>query len=82
MLSMAKAQAGLVAILDDLAARRCASALGIPTRGTVGVVLLAKTRQVIPSAAAVLADLGHAGLYLSPNLVAHALSLVGEQEGE
>lgn len=82
VLSMAKAQAGLVAILDDLAARRCASALGIPTRGTVGVVLLAKTRQVIPSAAAVLADLGRAGLYLSPNLVAHALSLVGEQEGE
>ncbi|MEN8218617.1 MAG: hypothetical protein ABFS56_20060 [Pseudomonadota bacterium] len=33
-------------ILDDLAARRCASALGIPVRGTLGLVLTAK--QLLP----------------------------------
>lgn len=79
---LSMANSGLVAILDDLAARRCASALGIPTRGTIGVVLLAKTRGLIPSAASVLTELRRAGLYLSPDLVAYALSLVGEDGRE
>jgi predicted nucleic acid-binding protein len=69
-----------VALVDDLAARRCASALGIPTRGTLGVVLLAKQRGIIASAAHLVAQLRDAGLYLSPDLIADALFLVGERE--
>lgn len=80
VLSFAKHH-GYVALLDDLAARRCASVLRIPTRGTLGIVLLAKQRGAIPSAAQVLAELRNAGLYLSRNLLADALSLVGEREG-
>jgi len=34
-------------IVDDLAARRCAVALGIPVRGTLGLVLTAKQRGTI-----------------------------------
>lgn len=79
VLSFAKRH-GYVALIDDLAARRCAAALGIATRGTLGVVLLAKQRGILASAAHLVARLREAGLYLSPDLIADALSLVGERE--
>jgi len=79
VLSFAKRH-GYVALIDDLAGRRCASVIGIPTRGTLGVVFLAKQRGIIASAADLLAQLRDAGLYLSPHLIADALSLVGERE--
>ena len=82
VLSFAKRHSGWVAVIDDLAARRCASALQIPTRGTVGIVLLAKTRGLIPSARSLLAALQNAGFYLAPELVVYALSLVGENTDE
>src|SRR5687767_11606662 len=40
---------GCEAIVDDLAARRAASALGVPFRGTLGVILTAKQRGLIAS---------------------------------
>lgn len=60
VLSFAKRH-GYVALIDDLAARRCASVVGIPARGTLGVVLLAKQRGIIPSAARLLVQLRDAG---------------------
>ena len=44
-------------IIDDLAARRCAATLGIPIRGTLGLVLVAKRRGLIPSARPILDEL-------------------------
>ena len=41
VLAWAQAHPGCVAILDDLAARRCAAALGVVCRGCLGFVLLA-----------------------------------------
>src|SRR5687768_11448871 len=41
---------GCEAIIDDLAARRAATALAIPFRGTLGVILTAKRRGLIVSA--------------------------------
>ena len=79
MLCFAK-HCGYVAVIDDLAARRCASVVGISTRGTLGVVLLAKQRGIIPSAADIVAQLRNAGLYLSPEVIGDALSLVGERD--
>jgi len=35
------------AIIDDLAGRKCAASLGIPVRGTLGIVLVAKRRAVL-----------------------------------
>ena len=35
-------------ILDDRAARNCASSLGIRVRGTIGIILLAKKEGVLP----------------------------------
>lgn len=69
---------GTEAILDDLAARRCAAALGIPVKGTLGLVLAAKQRGDIPAARPVLEKLRQSGMYLSDRVVNEALALVGE----
>jgi predicted nucleic acid-binding protein len=65
-------------IIDDLAARRCAVALGIPVRGTLGIVLNAKQKGAIPSARPVLEQLRLCGMYLSDRVMNQALALVGE----
>jgi predicted nucleic acid-binding protein len=69
---------GTEVILDDLAARRCAATLGIPVRGTLGIVLTAKQRGVIPTARPVLEQLRLCGMYLSDRVMNQALALVGE----
>lgn len=66
------------AILDDLAARRCAMTFGIPVRGTLGLVLLAKQRGRFPAARPVLESMRQAGMYLSTNVLERALKTVGE----
>jgi predicted nucleic acid-binding protein len=68
------------ALLDDVAARRCATAFDVPSRGTLGVVLLAKERGLIPAAGPVVEELLSAGLYLSRTLVKAALALVDEAD--
>lgn len=78
VLAWAYTHPGAEAILDDLAARRCAAALGIPVRGTLGLVLTAKRRGVIPAARPVLEQLRQTGMYLSDHVLNQALSLVGE----
>ena len=78
VLAWAKAHPGSEAILDDLAARRCAATLGVPVRGTLGLVLLAKQRGVIPAARPILDRLREGGMYLSPAVMDRALLLVGE----
>lgn len=66
------------ALLDDILARRCAESLGIPVRGTLGIVLAAKRRGKISSARSVMEELLEAGLYLSANILDAALAKVGE----
>ncbi|HSF42248.1 MAG TPA: DUF3368 domain-containing protein [Thermoanaerobaculia bacterium] len=78
VLSWALAHPGTVAIVDDLAARRCAEALGIPLIGTLGLVLKAKRQGRIPSARPIVEKLLEAGMYLSDPILRRALSLVGE----
>ena len=69
---------GTIAIIDDGAGRRCAEMLGIPLSGTLGLVLLAKQRGVIPSARPVIATLKQHGMFLSEKIINQALTLVGE----
>lgn len=78
VLTWAYAHPGTTAILDDLAARRCASSLGIPVRGTLGLILTAKRRRMIPQARPVLEQLRAAGMYLSDSVLNRALKTVGE----
>lgn len=78
VLAWAHAYPGTEAIVDDLAARRCAAALGIPVRGTLGLVLTAKRRGTIPAARPVLEKLRQTGMYLSDRVLNQSLALVGE----
>jgi predicted nucleic acid-binding protein len=78
VLAWAHAHPDTEAIIDDLAARRCAAALGIPVRGTLGLVLVAKQRGRIPSARPVLVQLRQGGMYLSDRVLNQALLLVEE----
>lgn len=66
------------AIIDDLAARRCAAALQIPARGTLGIVLIAKKRGEISAARPLLEKLRQNGMYLSDKVLNQALDLIGE----
>jgi predicted nucleic acid-binding protein len=78
VLAWAYAHPGCEAIVDDLAARRCAAAIGVLFRGTLGIVLLAKQRGAIDEAGTVIERLLEAGMYLSDDVVRRALALVGE----
>ena len=78
VLSWALAHPGCLAVLDDLAGRRCAEALEIPLIGTLGLVLRAKRRGDLPAARPVVERLREAGMYLSDSVLVRALALVGE----
>lgn len=78
VLAWAYSDPGTEVIIDDLAARRCAAALGIPVRGTLGLVLTAKQRGHIPAARSVILQLRQAGMYLSNRVMNQALALIGE----
>jgi len=66
-------------LMDERKGRRLAAQEGIQVIGTLGVVLLARRRQLIPSARALLRRLEEeAGVYLAPELREGALKSVGE----
>jgi predicted nucleic acid-binding protein len=78
VLAWCVAHRGAEAIIDDLAARRCAAGLGISVRGTLGLVLTAKQQGLVASARSVLETMRGAGMYLSDRILVEALALVGE----
>jgi predicted nucleic acid-binding protein len=78
VLAVALADEDCEVVLDDRDARRCAQALGIGCRGTLGIVLLARKLGLLPSARPVVEDLRRVGLYLTNDLADQALALVGE----
>ena len=78
MLCVASAHGGVEAIIDDLAARKCAASIGVPVRGTLGIVLLAKQRGLISQARPVLDDMLRVGLSLSRHVLDDALRRTGE----
>ena len=78
VLAWALAHPGTRAIIDDLEGRRCAEALGIPLRGTVGLVLRARRAGLIDSARDALERLRRGGMYLSDRICAEVLKEVGE----
>jgi predicted nucleic acid-binding protein len=78
VLSWGYSYGGSEVIIDDLMGRRCAEALKIPVRGTLGIVLLAKQQGVISKARPILEMLKQSGMYLSENVLSEALKLVDE----
>jgi predicted nucleic acid-binding protein len=79
VLAFALAHPGTSVVIDDLAARRCATALGLELTGTLGLVLRARQRGTISSAREVLLRLRSAGMYLSDAVLGRALAKVGER---
>lgn len=57
------------AVLDDREARRCSMALHCRYIGSLGIIVLAKRRGIIPSIRSYLERLKEAGLWLSDELV-------------
>ncbi len=78
VLSWAAATPGARAILDDGAARACASALSVPVRGTLGIILDAKRAGLVPAVAPLIEALRATGLFLSDSLVQRVLVAASE----
>jgi predicted nucleic acid-binding protein len=78
VLTWALAHPGTEALIDDLAARRCARTLKIPHRGSLGLVLTAKRQGVFSLARPIVEQIRAAGLRLSDRVMNQALALVGE----
>jgi predicted nucleic acid-binding protein len=78
VLALALGHRDCEAVLDDREAKRCAQSLGVPTRGTVGLVLLAKQLNRVPAARPLVSQLKHTGLYITDHFINQALALVGE----
>ncbi len=76
--SFAKMEPGYRAIVDDLAARRCARTLGVRTLGTGGLLVLAKRRGLIETVRDRINMVIDNGLYLSDSVVQLLLSEAGE----
>ncbi len=79
VLTWALGHPGTIAILDDRRGRYVARTLGIPFIGTLGLVLEAKRRGVIPAACPMIEHLLRVtDWYLADDVREHALRRVGE----
>lgn len=65
-------------ILDDYKARKIAERLGLNLTGTIGVIIKAKLRGVIPSVKPLLDQIKQTNFRLSPELESLALKAAGE----
>ncbi len=72
------AKLGYGVLMDDLQGRSAASMLNLRVIGSVGVLILAKQRGLVPALAPLLETLRASGYYLSDALMQEALQRVGE----
>jgi predicted nucleic acid-binding protein len=67
------------AILDDRAARNCASSLRIGVRGTLGVILLVKKEGVLSQVKPLIISLMEPGFRIEPQLLRTVYRLADEE---
>jgi predicted nucleic acid-binding protein len=79
VLAWAYQNAGYEAVLDDRAARNCALSLDIPVRGTIGVLLLAKTLGHLQVITPILQQLEKSGFRIDPTVISAAKKLADEE---
>jgi len=65
-------------ILDDMAARKTAKYLGLTVTGTMGVLVKAKQKQIIPAVKPILDEIMRNGFYISEKVVKMVLKSVDE----
>jgi predicted nucleic acid-binding protein len=68
-----------LAVLDERMARRAAKVLGIPCVGTIGILVEAKQRGLVPAVEPIFAELERLRFRFSPALRAWALEQAGER---
>jgi uncharacterized protein len=78
VLALALERAGALAILDDRLARRTAAVLGVPLRGTLGLLLEAKARGLVAAVEPLLNQLRSCGFRLSVETAHEFLARAGE----
>lgn len=69
---------GYRAVLDDGRGRACALAHLLPIIGSLGIILRAKERGLVPTAKPLVEQLRMMGSFLDDELVAQVLAMVGE----
>jgi predicted nucleic acid-binding protein len=69
---------GGVAVLDEVPARRVAGQLGIAFTGTLGLLVDAKNRGMIPAVAPLLLELDRHDFHMSPRIRETILKAAGE----
>jgi len=78
VISLVEILPGAIAVLDDLAARRCAGALRLQLVGTLGLLLMVNKAGIIPTIRGPLDAIVSAGLFISPIHLADVLKQAGE----
>jgi predicted nucleic acid-binding protein len=78
VISLAETLPQATVVLDDLAARRCAGALGLPVIGTLGLLLMAKKLGLIDEVTPALDAVLSAGLFVSKRHI----NAIREKAGE
>jgi predicted nucleic acid-binding protein len=78
VLAVGRERPSCTVVLDDAVARNCAKTFQLPLLGTLGIVLRAKQRGLVPEAAVVLRALRAAELHLDDRTIRLTLSHVGE----
>lgn len=69
---------GHIAVIDDLAARKCAAAFGTKAIGTISLILTAKKLNIIPSVKPILVLLRNNGFRIKDELFATCLKIAKE----
>ena len=77
-IALATSLAGSWVLLDEIKARRIAEQLGLPVKGTLGILVEAKRRGFVPALRQLLDSLVATGFHLAPDLIATVLSTAGE----
>jgi predicted nucleic acid-binding protein len=77
VLAVALRIVGARPVIDDLAGRKCALALGLDVMGTLGLVISAHRRGQVEDPHQTLLDLRASGMWLSDAVIEHALQLAG-----
>lgn len=67
-------------VLDDLQARKCAVVFEIPLIGSLGLIVLAKRRDLLPLAKPAFDRLDSLGFYIDPKIINEVLIAIGEKE--
>lgn len=75
----AAVELGCGVLMDDKAGRRMARNFGVATIGTVGVLVLAKQKELLPAVKPLLQQLAKTSYFLGDTLIASALLAAGEE---